>query len=65
MHATEQAYSLQFVLPKLLLPRLVQEGEIADMVHKDISEQWQFRVLRLDLACIGFKRRTESLQRCW
>ncbi|KAJ3473799.1 hypothetical protein NLG97_g10127 [Lecanicillium saksenae] len=31
-------YDLQLVLPEFLLARLVEKGEIADMVDKDVSQ---------------------------
>jgi hypothetical protein len=31
-------YHLQLVLPKLLLPRLVEEWEIPNMIDKDVPE---------------------------
>lgn len=31
-------HNLQLVLPELLLPRLIQEREFANMVHEDVSQ---------------------------
>lgn len=42
-------YNLEFVLPKLLLFRLVQEWEIPHMVDEDVSEEGQLGVLRRNL----------------
>lgn len=34
---TVQTYHLKLILPKLLFLRLIEEGEIPDMMHEDIS----------------------------
>ena len=33
-----RTYHLQFVLPELLLPGLIEERELPDMVDKDVSK---------------------------
>ena len=47
-----RTYHLQLVLPKLLLLRLVQEREIADVVYEDVAKDGEFRVLWSDFAGI-------------
>lgn len=37
-------YHLQLILPKLLLAGLIEERELAHMVHKDVSQNRQFRI---------------------
>lgn len=46
-------YDLQFVLPKLLLLRLVQEREIAHMVHEYISQNREFGMFRSNFTPLG------------
>jgi hypothetical protein len=35
-----RTYHLQFVLPKFLLLRLVQERELSDMMDEEIPQDW-------------------------
>lgn len=35
---TSETHYLQLILPELLLLRLVEKGEIANMVHEDITK---------------------------
>jgi hypothetical protein len=55
-------YHLQFVLPKLLLLGLVQEGEVAHMVDEDEAQQRELRVLGRNLAGVGAEGRAEALE---
>ena len=55
-------HHLQFVLPELLLLRLIQKRELADMMHKDISQNRQLRVKRADLAKLGLEGGAETLE---
>jgi hypothetical protein len=43
---------LKFVLPELLLLRLVEEWEIPNMVYEYVAEEGQFRVFWRDFASI-------------
>jgi hypothetical protein len=52
---------LQLVLPKFLFARLVEEGKVADMVHKDVAKDGQLRVFGLDLATVGSEGGAEAL----
>lgn len=54
-------YHLQFVLPEFLLARLIQKGEIPDMVDKHIPQDRQVRVLRRELTSIGAEWGAETL----
>ena len=54
-------YRLQFVLPKLLFSGLVKEGEVADMVNKDVSQKGQLRVFGCNLTSVGLEGGTKSL----
>jgi hypothetical protein len=60
-----KTHHLQLVLPKLLLARFVQEGEISDMVNKDIPKDRQLGFLRRDLAVRRFEWGTETTQGRW
>lgn len=60
--AREDTYHLQLVLPELLLLGLVQEWEVADMVNKDIPQDWQFRVNGRNLAIFRSEGRAKALQ---
>jgi hypothetical protein len=50
MHHRCFTYDLELVLPKLLLLRLVEEWELADMVDEDISQDWKLRIKGGDFA---------------
>lgn len=56
---------LQLVLPKLLLFRLVEEREFANMVDKDVAEDREAGLERRDLANIGSEGCAESTEGCW
>ncbi len=56
----EKTHHLQLILPKLLLLGLVEEGELADMVDKDISEDGQLGIEGRHLPEFGLERCTES-----
>lgn len=45
----EATYHLQLILPELLLPGLVEKGKVANMVDKDVTEDWKLRVEGRDL----------------
>ncbi len=57
-------YHLQFVLPKLLLPRLIEKGKLADMMDEDVSQDGQLRVQGGDLAVFRLERSTKAAERC-
>jgi len=56
---------LQLVLPELLLPRLVEEGKVADMVNEYVSKYGKLRFLWRYLAALRSKRCAEPLERRW
>lgn len=51
---------MQFVLPKLLFPRLVEKRKIANMVHEDVAEDGKLRIQRGDFAIVGLEGGAES-----
>jgi hypothetical protein len=51
---------LKLFLPKLLLSRLVEKGEVAYMVHKYEAEDWEVRVQRTNFANVGFERTAKA-----
>lgn len=53
---------MQLVLPELLLPRLVKERELADVVAEDVAEDGQAGVERRDLADVGLEWRAEAAE---
>lgn len=53
---------LQLVLPKLLLPRLVEEREFAHMVYKDESEDREFGIVGGDLTQVGLEGGSEATE---
>jgi hypothetical protein len=56
---------LQSVLPKLLLPRAVEEWKVAYMVDEDVSEDRQLAIDGGDFAKGATKRGAEALQGSW
>lgn len=61
--AIPATYHLQPILPKLLLPRLVEKWKLADMVDKDVAQDRQLRVERRHLAILGPEGGAEAPQR--
>ena len=53
-------YHLQLVLPKFLLPSLIKEGEVTNMVDKYISQDGQIRFLGRDLALVRLEGGAEA-----
>jgi len=39
-----ETHDLQLILPKFLLPGLIQERKVADMVNEDVSKNGKIRV---------------------
>jgi hypothetical protein len=58
-------YNLQAILPELFFMGLIQERKFADMVNEDISQNREIRIQRRDLAILGPKGSTKSLQCRW
>jgi hypothetical protein len=56
-------YHLQPILPKILLPCLVEKWKLADMVDKDVAQNRQLRVERRYLAILGPEGGAEAPQR--
>lgn len=61
--ALSATYHLQPILPKLLLPRLVEKWKLADMVDKDVAQNRQLRVERRHLAILGSEGGAKAPQR--
>lgn len=53
-------YHLKLVLPELLLPSPVEEGKVANMMHKNISQYGKLRLLGSNLAVVRLEGGTES-----
>jgi hypothetical protein len=64
VHGSGATYSLQLILPKLLLLGLVQEREVADMVHEYEAKNGEFGVFWSDLALVRAERRPKALEGC-
>lgn len=60
-----KTHDLQLILPELLLMRLVQKWEIANMMHKDIPQNRQLGVNGRDFAKLGSEGGAEALQGGW
>lgn len=58
-----RTHNLQLVLPELLLVRLVQERELAHMVHEDVSQDGEVGLEGRDLAVFRAKGSAEALER--
>lgn len=58
-------HHLQLVLPELLLPGLVEERKLADMVDEDVAQDGEFGVERRDLAEFGFEGGAKAAQGGW
>lgn len=56
-----RAYHLQFILPKLLFFRLIQEREIADMMYEDVAKKRKLRIRGRDFSSVTAKGRAEPL----
>ena len=53
---------MKFVLPKLLLLGLVEEGELANMVYEDVAQEWKLRVNGRHFSELGLEGGAESSQ---
>lgn len=60
--ARGSTYSLQLILPELLLLGLVQEREVAHMVYEYVAKNRELGVLWGYLALVGAERGPESLE---
>jgi hypothetical protein len=60
-----RTHHLQLILPELFLSRLVEEGEVSNMVNEDIPKDRKFRVDRGDFSEFRLKRSTEATEGGW
>lgn len=61
-HDSEASYHLKLVLPKFLLPGLIQEWKVSYMMTEDISKYGKIRVNRSHFAVVGLEGSSESLE---